>query len=128
MKIQDNESETNVTSSRDIEAALSKRQGSGRNSFWLSHGTELYPVISVLVNGDLAYLEYFPSDGHPGFTSVGGSLDLSPGGHTAFFPDDTHETLQIMNEAVVPFPDAVRAAQEFAISKTLPRCIEWVEL
>jgi hypothetical protein len=128
MRIQDNESESNVTGPRDIEAALSKRQGSGRNSFWLSHGENLYPVINILVNGSLSYLEYFPSEGHPGFTSVGTSLDLSPGGHAAFFPDDTNETLQIMNEAVVPFSDAVRAAQEFAISKALPKCIRWLEL
>jgi hypothetical protein len=128
MKIQDNESQLNVTGSRDIEAALSKRQGSGRNSFWLSHGTEQYPVINILVKGSRAYLEYFPSEGHPGFTSIGRSLDLRPGGHTAFFPDDTNETLQIMNEAVVPFSEALKAAQEFAISKTLPKCIQWFEL
>jgi hypothetical protein len=128
MKSQDNESELNVTNPRDIEAALSKRQASGRNSFWLSHGAELYPVINILVKRDVAYLEYFPSEGHPGFTSVGRSLDLMPGGHTAFFPDDTNETLQIMNEAVVPFSDALRAAQEFAISQALPKCIQWFEL
>ena len=128
MKIQDNESERNVTSSRDIEAALSKRQRSGRNSFWLSHGAEPYPVINILVKGELAYLEYFPSESHPGFISVGRSPDLMPGGRTAFFPDDTNETLEIMNEAVVPFSDALRAAQEFAISRTMPKCIQWFEL
>ncbi len=82
----------------------------------------------MMVKGDLAYLEYFPSDGHPGFVSIGNSLNLKPGGLTTFFPDRTNETLQIMNEAVVPFSDALKAAQEFAVSKTLPKCIQWESL
>jgi hypothetical protein len=128
MRIQDNGSNSNFTKPLDIEAALCKRDGAGRNSFWLSHGDELYPVINILVNGDLAYLEYFPSEDHPGFISVGRSPNLSPGGYTSFFPDDTNETLQIMNAAVVSFSDALKAAQEFANSGTLPKCIEWFEL
>jgi hypothetical protein len=128
MRIQDNDSVSNVTDPVEIEAALSKRHVAGRNSFWLSHGAELFPVINIMVKGDLAYLDYFPSEGHPGFASVGGSLHLSPGEHSTFFPDHTNETLQIMNEAIVPFPDALKAAQEFAISATMPRCIQWFEL
>jgi hypothetical protein len=127
MKIQDNDSVSNVTSPAEVEAALGKRHN-GRNSFWLSHGAELYPVINILVVGDFAYLEYFPSEGHPGFIPTGVPPILSPSGYTAFFPDDTNETLQIMNEAVVPFSEALKAAQEFAISKTLPKCIRWFEL
>ena len=128
MKVQDNDSVSNVTSPAEVEAALGKRHGGGRNSFWLSHGAELFPVINIMVKGDLAYLDYFPSDGHPGLASVGRSLNLSPGGYTTFFPDDTNERLEIMNEAVVPFSDALKAAQEFAISKALPKCIQWFEL
>src|ERR1700681_3617650 len=124
MRIQDNDSVSNVTSAVDIEAALSKRHRTGLNSFWLSHGDELFPVINLLVRGDLAYLEYFPSEGHPGFVSVGGSPNLSPGGCTTFFPDDTNETLQISNEAVIPFSDALKAALEFSVSTTMPRCIQ----
>jgi len=33
-----------------------------------------------------------------------------------------------MNEAVVPFRDALKAAQEFAISATKPRSIRWESL
>jgi hypothetical protein len=33
-----------------------------------------------------------------------------------------------MNEAGVPFSDALKAAQEFAISKSMPKCIQWNEL
>jgi hypothetical protein len=128
MRIQDNDSISNVTNPVDIEAALGKRDGAGRNSFWLSHGAELYPVINIMVKGDVAYLGYFPNEDHPGFNSVGESLNLSRGGYTTFFPDDTNETLQIMNEAVVPFSDALRAAQEFAVSKTFPKCIRWTSL
>ena len=107
MRIQDNDSVSNATSPMDIETALRKRDGAGRNSFWLSHGAELFPVINIMVKGDVAYLDYFPSEGHPGFASVGKLPNLRRGGHTAFFPDHTNETLQIMNEAVVLFSDGI---------------------
>jgi hypothetical protein len=81
-----------------------------------------------MVKGDVAYLDYFPSEGHPGFASVGKLPNLRRGGHTIFFPDHTNETLQIMNEAVVPFSDALKAAQEFAMPKTMPKCIRWTSL
>jgi hypothetical protein len=33
-----------------------------------------------------------------------------------------------MNEAVVPFSEALRVAQEFAISSARPKCIPWDSL
>jgi hypothetical protein len=54
MRIQDYDSVCNVKSPADIEAALSKRHGAGRNAFWLSHGTEPFPAINIMVKGDLS--------------------------------------------------------------------------
>jgi hypothetical protein len=81
-----------------------------------------------MVSGDLAYVHYFPKDRHPGFASLGMLPGLRPGGDTSFFPDDTNETFEIMNQAVVRFADALRVAQEFAISPELPKSIQWSEL
>jgi len=75
MRIQDYDSVCDVTNPADIEAALSKRHDGGINSFWLSHGTELFPTIGMLVKGSLANVHYIPKDRDAGFTSVAKMLD-----------------------------------------------------
>lgn len=70
MRIEDFESEHDVTRPGDMTAALSKRDGRGINSFWLSHGAEEFPAINIMVKGDLAYVHYFPKHRHPGYASV----------------------------------------------------------
>ena len=128
MRIDDYDSVWHVTSPVDIEAALRKRHGAGRNGFWLFHGTDKSPAINIMVVGDLAYVLYFPKDGHPGFSSIGTVPGLSVGGVTSFFPDDTDETFEILNDSVVRFEDALKVAQEFAVFPTLPKSIQWLEL
>jgi hypothetical protein len=117
-----------VTTRPEIEAALSRRDNAGMNSFWLSHGTEKFPAINIMVNGDLAYVLYFPEERHPGYASVGNLSHLSRGGITNFFHDPGGEPFDIRNEAVVPFSDAMKVAQEFSTSKHLPKCIPWNSL
>jgi hypothetical protein len=85
MRIEDFDSECDVTSPGDITAALSKRDGRGINSFWLSHGSEEYPYISILVKGDIAYVHYFPKHRHPGYASVAEVLGPRPKGTSIFF-------------------------------------------
>jgi hypothetical protein len=117
-----------VSTRLEVEAALSKRDDAGMNSFWLSHGAEEFPAINIMVNGDLAYAHYFPKERHPGYASIGNLPHLSRGGITNFFHDPGGEPFDILNEAVVPFSEALKVAQEFAISKELPKCIPWNSL
>jgi hypothetical protein len=128
MRIEDYDAVRDVASPLDIEAALRKNDGTRRNAFWLSHESNKYPAINILVRGDLAYVHYFPKHRHPGFASIGTVPGLSPGGDTSFYPSDSNETLEILNDAVVRFEDALRVAQEFAVSPTLPKSIQWLEL
>ncbi len=128
MRIEDYDAVWHVTSPADVEAALRKCHGAGRNGFWLSHGSNKSPAINIMVMGDLAYLLYFPEDKHPGFSSMGTVPGLRPEGVTSFFPDDTDETFEILNNSVVRFEDALKVAQEFAVSPTLPKSIQWLEL
>jgi hypothetical protein len=127
MKIQDYDSVCDVMKPADIEATLSKRFGAGRNAFWLSHGNEERPAISILVKGGLAYVHYFPNEDHPGLASV--AKLLGPRAYeTSIFFVRPNEKVWILNSAVVPFSDALKAAQEFSISRTLPKCIQWNSL
>jgi hypothetical protein len=127
MRIEDYESKCDLTAPADIAAALSKRYG-GRNTFWLFHGNEQRPELNILVSGDLAYAHFFPKEGHPGYRSVGTLQNLRPGEDTVFFLYNSREPVEIMNEAIIPFSDALRGAQEFAISKTFPKSIRWSSL
>jgi hypothetical protein len=116
MKIQDYYAVWDVMNPADVEAALSKRHRSGRNAFLLSHG-----------NSDLAYVHFCPRQQHPGFAASGMVPNLKTGGETVFFPDDTEEPLEMMNEQVVSFSDALKVAQEFAVSAAMPKSIQWIE-
>jgi hypothetical protein len=128
MKIHDYHNERDASTPAEIEAMLGERHGMGRNAFWLFHGCNEFPWLSVMVIGDLAYAHYFPHERHPGFASVGMLPGLKSGENTVFFFPSSKEPLPIMNEAVVRFSDALRAAQEFAISPELPKCVQWSEL
>jgi hypothetical protein len=127
MRIEDYDTVLDTKNPVDIEAALSKRHGAGRNSFWLSHGINGFPAINIMVNGNLAYIYYLPKERHPGFASVGMVPGLRSGEYTVFFPSSSKETFEIMNEAVVRFSDALKVAQEFAVSAELPKSIQWSE-
>jgi hypothetical protein len=127
MRIEDYDSVCDVTKLADIEAALSKRHDGGVNSFWLSHGAKKFPALGILVKGDLANVHYFPRDRDPGFASVAKVLGPRPEETSTFFVRPT-EKIWVRNGAVIPFSDALKVAQEFAISTTIPKCIQWFEL
>jgi hypothetical protein len=127
MRIEDYDSVCDVTKPADIEAALNKRHGGGINSFWLSHGAKKFPAIGILVKDDRAYVHYFPKDREPGFASVSNVIGPSPNETSIFFVRRT-EKAWVRNGAVIPFSDALKVAQEFSISTTMPNCIQWFEL
>ena len=128
MRIEDLDSAHHVTNIADIEVVLNKRHRAGINSFWLADGAGTFPAINIMVNGDLAYVHYFPNDNHPGFASVGNLPGLRVGEFSEFFPEQSNDSFDIMNEAVIPFSDALKVAQEFASSPTMPKCIGWNSL
>jgi hypothetical protein len=128
MRIEDYDSARDVMRPADIESALRRRRDGGVNEFWLGRIAGGFPALNILVSGDLAHVHYFPDADHPGFASVGGSLGLGHEGHTVFFHGHAEEKCQIMNDEIVLFSDALNAAQEFAISNAMPKCIRWDSL
>jgi hypothetical protein len=127
MRIFDFEGEIEAHSDAELEVILERRFGDGVNGFWLAHEQE-YPVISLLVNGSLATLVYFPEEFHPGFRSVGCLQELTPGEMTTFYLDNPRQEQPMLNESVIHFSDALRAAKEFLHSESLPQSIKWSEL
>ncbi|SRR6266481_2799702 len=127
MKVQDFEGAAEVTSEDELKRFLSRRFGEGVNEFWLSHEKN-NPALSIMVNGQLATMHYFTKERHPGFRSIGKVEGLERGGMSTFFTQTPHQKQPVLNDAVVPFSVALRAACEFLHSKQLPGSLEWLEL
>ena len=130
MKIQDMSSAIfDVSSNVDVEEILLKRYGQGVNAFWLYHEPREKPLLLILVNKQLANLNYFPDEeGHPGYYSIGRVPLLPADGTTVFFMNSPDEEEHVFNGAIIPFADALVAAKEFLVSTKLPPSIEWFEL
>jgi hypothetical protein len=118
-----------VNSDAQIEALLATRYEQSLNEFWLRHGKQIYPALLIQANGALACVHYFPKEeDHPGFQSMGPPPGLPATGRTLLASNTPTETFTMPNDAIVAFPLALAAAEEFARSPKLPRCIEWFEL
>ncbi len=112
-----------------LEAALGRRHGAGRvNNFWIGHGDDHYPLLTITVTGDLAVVNYLPGPNDAGFLSQGDLEDLEPGGLTVFSIDTPEEEHAFPNQAVVPFASAVAAAKAFLLDKRRPSCLRWLKL
>jgi hypothetical protein len=128
MRIWDFEGAHEASNISQLETVLQKRYRLGVNGFWLSHDNERYPCVSLLVNGDLACLHYFPTEPHPGFLSQGSLQELNPDEWTIFFLDNPDQEQEMPNSSVIHFSKAVEVARDFFSSKELPISIEWLEL
>jgi hypothetical protein len=117
-----------IADQHDLETVLMRRHRDGVNEFWLSHSNQRYPAIAMSVKGNLSALHYFPRDGHPGFRSAGNAARLNPDGMTTFWISASGDTIDVLNDAVMPFPLALAAAKEFLISDELPQSVEWFKL
>jgi len=128
MTIYDFAGKHEASSVPELENVLQKRYGSGRNGFWISHGKEIHPCMSLLVNGELSTVLYLPEEDHPGFASVGRIDGLDRIGFTTFSYDTLKQEQEFINSQVIPFASALLAAKDFLAMKALPKSIEWDEL
>jgi len=110
-----------------LNIVLKRRYGANANEFWLSADAP-FPSLSILVRDDLASVHYFPEEGHPGYSLVGGQSELERGGSTIFFTNSPSEEIEIANEMIVPFSIALQVAHQFFASPTRPTSHTWYEL
>ncbi len=129
MKVIDFDGVHEARSVEELGTILKTRHADGVNSFWLSHGIEAYPALSVLVKGDLATLNYLPEENDAGFRSAGNMAQLKLEQTTTFsLSNNRADDVVVLNDSVLPFSTALRVAKEFFFSKDLPRSIEWMRL
>jgi hypothetical protein len=130
MEVEDLSGTHRVHSIAQLEQLLGVRFKDEENEFWLRAGKSDHPALSIMVKGDLAAVHYFPEEGHAGYVSIGGKMNLYPSEMTIFRIGslDVGDTAYVPNESIVPFSDALGVAREFFLSQELPRSIEWLEL
>jgi len=117
----------NMTSINELETALAKRYDD-RNCFWISHDDHQYPTLGILVKGDMAYVSYLPRELEAGFRSVG-DMGADPDDMvTLSISEFKGDDVDVLREAIVPWPTALSVAKEFFHSKELPTSIEWFQL
>ena len=80
------------------------------------------------MRGDLTAIYYIPGDRQAGYVSVGGKMNLNPKEMTTFPIGELGETIDVLNDSIVPFSEALEVARKFFHSQELPRSIEWFEL
>ncbi len=129
MKVVDINGVCEATTLQELEATLMRRHGDGFNLFWLSREGEDYPTLSLLVKGKLTTLNYLSAASDAGFRSVGKMPDLTPGEMTTFpVSMNRGDDICVLNDAVLPFAEALQAAKEFFGAEELPASVEWLDL
>ena len=104
---------------------LNKRYGNGVNEFWISEEKMDIPCMTILVNKNLANVTYFPDSNSPGYQSVGNKKN--PKDSSVFYVNTPDEEIEIFNDTIISFQDALKAAIEFFQNNQMPTCIEWTE-
>ncbi len=110
----------------ELEAILSRRQLGDFNTFWLATESDGYPLLMILVKGEMAVLHYMTTADEPGLRSVGKNddgdfLDFS-------ISNNPGDDIQEPSNAVVTLDAAWRAAKEFFASRELTHSVKWEEL
>lgn len=129
MKVHDISGSYQVDSIHELESVLRRRDENCANAFWLSHDDNPYPVLSLLVKGELATLHYMPKEYEAGCRSVGKMMGVKKGESTRFAISKYRgDDVYVLNEALLPFPVALEVAKEFFLSDKLPQSVEWFDL
>lgn len=127
MRIQDFFGEIEVETSGELHDALRRRSELNSNNFYLWHPPEKYPLLNILVKGDLAYIHFFDTEDsagrHPHTT-----LDMDLDGCTVFCHGHPGNTTEVWNGMVLPLSTVLEASEQFLEKAELPTCIEWEEL
>jgi hypothetical protein len=130
MIVSDFAGDHSVQTMAELEPRLEVRFQKQQNLFHLTPDSADCPAVTIHVRGDLAVIYYVPEDGHSGYVSLGGKMNLDPKEWTIFSIDhDPGETIDVQNEFIVPFSEALKVAKEFFHShaQERPRSIEWTQ-
>jgi len=108
--------------SADELATVLERRSSGANHFEVSANPPAYPLLTLMVSGDLAVLHYFAGPGDAGAQSTG-NLHAAP--DVADFPDASGGVVRLAGDAIVDLTTARRCVEQFAETGERPDAVGW---
>jgi len=122
MKINSNTGSYSCFSLEEFAACLSTCfAAEAGNEIWCALEEGGYPCLSILVNGERAFVNYFAEEGGDMAASLGdeeaeGSVKFCGGRH------------EVAAYQVIPASSAMECALAFFQSQELPDCMDWEEL
>jgi len=125
LEIFDFEGRQEASSAEQLHRALSRRFDGG-NHFEIAAVGRQYPMLDLMVSGDLAVVHYFAAEGSAGTQSIG---DVGDAVETVEFPEDrAGATFTMPGSTVVSMATAISCAEEFSIDLQRPTAVTWFEL
>lgn len=117
-----------IRTEEELESAFAEWRQDVYAAFHFSHDLP-HPWLSVLLNGSVAYIHYFPAPDHPGFQSL--NPNPAAGDHcTRFLQAGGCEAdgFDLPAYSLIPAETGLAAAREFLHSTARPSCLAWSEL
>lgn len=111
----------------ELEKVLRMRTAKGVNEF-IINSEEEFPYLIMSVKDEYACLNYFDEDNSPGYSSIGGDVDLNEDEISIFYTNTDEEEIEVANYSIMSFQKAIMAVKEFFETNIMPKCIEWEEL
>jgi hypothetical protein len=125
LEIFDFEGRQDASSAQQLHLALSRRSDGG-NHFEIAAFGRPYPMLDLMVSGDLAVVHYFAAEDNAGAQSI---TDLGDAAKTVEFPENrAGATFTMPASAVVCMTTAIRCAEELSIDLQRPTAVTWFEL
>jgi hypothetical protein len=116
-----------VFSIAELREILSVRYDNDANSFDISPLGQVYPHLTVIIKQDIATLWYLSEDKDT-FVPYNPENNFDPNGWTILYYGAPNEIQNTRNNQIVAASDALRAAEEFAVTQATPSSIRWSEV
>lgn len=122
------ENTKDVFSVAELREILSMRYDNDANSFEIVPFEKDLPHLTVIIKQKSATLYYLESFDKPGFVPDNTDNNLDQDNFTMLYYGSPHSAEDIWNRQIVSDSDAMRAAEEFAVTMALPTAVQWVAL
>ena len=124
----DMENTKDVFSIAELREVLSTRYENNANSFEIEPLKNKDSHLTVIIKDIFGVINYFDSTKDENFVSDNPDNSLDRDGFTTLYYENAKVGEEFMNRQIVSASDAMRAAEEFAVTMALPTAVQWIEL
>lgn len=110
----------------EVKEILKQRNEKGFNEFIISIEKD-FPYMVMLVKDNFACLNFFKEEDDAGYSSINSETILCEEDFMIFYTN-VNEEVEVVDYSIISFEKALLVVEEFYITNSLPKCIEWEEL